>query len=243
MTYGPIFTVKDLGQTEFLLIEKDGRRTGPHSTAVLKEMFIDGSIDGSCKVHVKKAMGWKNISDVFDITGWGLPEPNESVLHEDFDADEEEPSDATSEAVQVDTKVAPAPQTESNPRIRRGIGRTGYGVFTVVGLLILIAFFDRITSGPSVTLSILIVGFYVIPLIAMTAERYVNIGENPAWCLTLLVPLINLITLGKSLSCQEGYASTGELDSSGRMIFGAYLVFLALFAVGLALVVYGKKFS
>jgi hypothetical protein len=46
--------VAELDQKDFLVIELDGRRTGPHSIDTLRQMFLDGELDASSKVHVKK---------------------------------------------------------------------------------------------------------------------------------------------------------------------------------------------
>lgn len=227
----------EIDQKDFLIIEKDGRRTGPHSVSALRQMFIEGRIDGSCKVHVKKLLGWKTVSETFDLREWATPAPPKPVPEPA--RPEEKPRRQTvqeerrpvAEKRDVKTEEKPSPLSTG-----KGIGRTGYLVYVVCGLLLLFSFLEFLTDADSRLLKSTLIGLYVIPLIPLTAQRLVNIGESPSWSLSMFVPLLNVMTLGRCLSCQEAYSETRSLDRAGQMIFGIYVFMVIMFATGALLI-------
>jgi len=75
--------------------------------------------------------------------------------------------------------------------------------------------------------------FWLLSLIAVY-YRLKNIGVNPAWCVLMLVPVLNLFIGFFCMICQEGYAETKKLDGPGRV---TAIIGVGVFLAGLIFVV------
>ena len=249
----PYSKVAELDQKDFLVIELDGRRTGPHSIDKLRQMFLDGQIDANCKVHIKKLFGWKMISEVFDLSLWGYVAP--PIVEQPVTP----PPVAEEPAIETEQTQEPFPEEENLPEkeeeealpkqveksssaAKSGMSRSAFCSAIIGGIVFIFVLFDTSLASSVPLFKPIVLGLYFAALIPLSAQRLLNIGENPNWCLTMFVPLMNILTLGKCLSCQESYAETGILDSAGRIIFGIFVLIVAVLLIGGLIVTVGQRF-
>lgn len=99
-----------------------------------------------------------------------------------------------------------------------GIGRFGF-LISNIAIMALIALLG-VGYGPPIVL----IGWLLLMLPA--SSRLKNIGRNPAWCLLLLVPLLNLFVIAPCLLLPPGYQDYRRLDTAAKMI--AWLLVAAL---------------
>ena len=252
--------VAELDQKDFLVIELDGRRTGPHSIDTLRQMFLDGQIDANCKVHIKKLFGWKMISEVFDLSLWGYVAPpiaeqpvtptpvaEEPAIQIEIEIETEQTQEPFTEEENLPEKeeeeeALPKQVEKPSSAAKSGMSRSAFCSAIIGGVVFIFVLFDTSLASSVPLFKPIVFGLYFAALIPLSAQRLANIGENPNWCLTMFVPLMNILTLGKCISCQESYAETGILDSTGRIIFGIFVLIVAVLLIGGLMVTVGQKF-
>ena len=242
----------ELDQKDFLVIELDGRRTGPHSIDTLRQMFLDGQIDATCKVHVKKLFGWKMISEVFDLSLWGYVAPPIAEKPVTPPPVAEEPAIETEPSQELipeetltehrEEEVQPKRVEKPAGALKGGMSRSAFCSAIIGGIAFIFVLFDTSLASSVPFFKQIVLGLFFAGLIPLSAQRLVNIGENPNWCLTMFVPLMNVLTLGKCLSCQESYTETGVLDFPGRLIFGIFVLIVAVLLIGGLMVTVGQRF-
>jgi hypothetical protein len=80
-------------------------------------------------------------------------------------------------------------KTASNPSVKRGLGRQGYIILCILNLAIFL--WPSAVSGYALQLlPWLIIGLVIQAV--LSAFRFQNIGENMAWGLLGLIPIMNL---------------------------------------------------
>ena len=128
-------------------------------------------------------------------------------------------------------------------KVYRGLRRLPF-VLVIVGLqlvqIVLAWAFVNPELSSEATVRLILVNNLVqlVGIIAASMLRTRNMGFNPAWGLTILVPLYNLLVILRLLSCQEGYADARKLDRTGNVIAAIYL--LLLIAIVVLFVVAGR---
>ncbi len=114
-----------------------------------------------------------------------------------------------------------------------GIGRLAYFGYTFLAALIYqVAIFGLVglTGGGegAVLLFLPLLLIYLGALMFIVAQRMINCGYSPWWCIGIIVPLVNILVGARALCCPEGYADHKKLDTPGKVLIG---LFLGLFAL------------
>lgn len=104
------------------------------------------------------------------------------------------------------------------------------GIMTMIARITIGAFFilprredpPAVLFGGLIYLACLVVYIGVVLLLGWL--RLTNIGAtNPAWCIGLLVPMLNVVIGIRCLVCPEGYDDHRELDPPGKLVLGLTL--------------------
>ena len=64
------------------------------------------------------------------------------------------------------------------------------------------------------------------------AQRMVNTGYSPWWCVAIIVPILNILVVIRCIACPEGYADHRTLDTAGKVIVGLFFAMFALLIIG-----------
>ena len=121
---------------------------------------------------------------------------------------------------------------DGHPRQRRygGIGRLAFfGISVVLGVVQNVTLTKTLETNPGggCLLALVFVFLGFLP----SYYRLKNIGMSPWWCLLLIVPVANLLVIGRCLVCQEGWADTRKLDVPGKIALTILLGFFGLLLV------------
>ena len=132
--------------------------------------------------------------------------------------------------------------TKITPRFYGGIRRLPFlGIMIGLGILRKSFLFLPLwlipagvaAADPIVTATLMVALLLMVVSFIPVYYRLKNIGMNPWWCLLMLVPIANLLVGIRCLICQEGYADTKKLDTTGKVI--TYIVLGLTVAVIVAL--------
>lgn len=123
----------------------------------------------------------------------------------------------------------------SLPAAYGGIGRLAYfGWSFLAGMVYNLAAFMIGASGESaIVLMIPVLLVYLGVLFWIVAQRMINTGYSPWWCLGMLVPILNILVAVRCIACPEGYADHRTLDTPGKIIVGLFLGLFALVVLAL----------
>ncbi len=132
-----------------------------------------------------------------------------------------------------------------------GIGRLAYfGYSFLAGVIYNIALFVVVgaaaaagggggapgaAGGGALLLMIPVLLIYIAALMWIVAQRMINTGYSPWWCVGMFVPILNILVAVRCIACPEGYADHGTLDTAGKVIIGIFFAALALGVVAVIL--------
>lgn len=107
-----------------------------------------------------------------------------------------------------------------------GIGRGTYfaGSF-ILGIIQVVA---SETLGEESPATMAVLAATVIVSIGLVYQRLKNIGLSSWWCLAMIVPILNILVGLRCTVCQEGWADSRTLDSTGRTLCWVLGIFFVL---------------
>lgn len=120
-----------------------------------------------------------------------------------------------------------------------GIGRLAYIGLTFLAAIVynLVLFvLGWVNVGATELLVIPVILIYFAALLWIIAQRMINTGYSPWWCVAMLVPILNILVLVRCIACPEGYADHRTLDTAGKIIAGFFLAMFGLIAIGVIMV-------
>jgi len=135
--------------------------------------------------------------------------------------------------------AAPTTLDAANPaalqRSYGGIGRLAYfGLTFLAGIVynVVLLVLGMIGAEAAVFLLIPLVLVYFGALLWIIAQRMVNTGYSPWWCVAIIVPILNILVVIRCIACPEGYADHRTLDTAGKIIVGLFFAMFALLIIG-----------
>ena len=74
---------------------------------------------------------------------------------------------------------------------------------------------------------------YLGVIMYLVAQRLINIGSSPWWCLGMFVPILNIFVGVRCLVCPEGYNDHKKLDTPAKIMLGIAIaiILLAIIAI------------
>ena len=122
-----------------------------------------------------------------------------------------------------------------------GIGRMAYFGYSFLAVLIyngIVAAVGAAGNGAPGGGLVAVIGIallvYLAALLYIVAQRMINCGYSPWWCVGTLVPLLNILVGFRCIACPEGYADHRTLDTAGKIWVGLFVALILLVVVAIA---------
>ncbi len=127
-------------------------------------------------------------------------------------------------------KLSEASNSNDTNKNSNGVGRLGYFLWMLVFLIISVllkSFYSRETG----------LIFFGAMMVTTSFYRFKNIGSNPYFALTALIPIVSIFTYWKAFALPTNYQQHKTMDFSGRIVQVIYVIFwLIILAVILPMI-------
>ena len=137
------------------------------------------------------------------------------------------------------TDFSAPPRAKALDRVYGGIGRLAYFGYTIlvgiVAIILILIVAGALPQNPE--LLFVVQGAQFIAGLFLACWRAKNLGANPWWGLTILIPLYNILVGIRLIAYPPGWEDHRQLDTPGKVIVGLFLGLFALMILALVLAV------